>query len=158
MRLLSLDQSSMITGWAVFEDDRYLLHGMIDLHRLKDAATRFERMCDSIRQILEEQKPDRVAIEDVMLMRSPQTTKLLARLQGVIIGYCQMAGIPCTVLLPSAWRKVLGFEQGRTARADLKTQAIQLVESYYNIFVQSDEADAICIAMAYLKSGGAINE
>lgn len=109
-------------------------------------------MCAAIREVISEQQPDVVVLEDVMLIKSPQTAKILARLQGVIIGCCQAADIPYCVLLPSTWRKTLGFKQGRVSRTELKEQAIRLVETVYNLQVGTDEADAICIAMAYAKN------
>lgn len=87
-----------------------------------------------------------------MYKRSAQAVILLARLQGIIMGYCDMLNIPYTVYLPSQWRKVLGFKQGRVTRENLKQQAIDLVRDTYNLSVQTDEADALCIAMAYLKN------
>lgn len=63
-----------------------------------------------------------------------------------------MLNIPYTVYLPSQWRKVLGFKQGRVTRENLKQQAIDLIRDTYNLSVQTDEADALCIAMAYLKN------
>lgn len=87
-----------------------------------------------------------------MYMRSVQAVILLARLQGIIMGFCDMLNIPYTVYLPSQWRKVLGFKQGRVTRENLKQQAIDLVRDTYNLSVQTDEADALCIAMAYLKN------
>lgn len=87
-----------------------------------------------------------------MYMRSVQAVILLARLQGIIMGFCDMLNIPYTVYLPSQWRKVLGFKQGRVTRENLKQQAIDLIRDTYNLSVQTDEADALCIAMAYLKN------
>lgn len=151
MRILSFDQSSQITGWAVFNDGEYCAHGAIDLHRMK-SDVRFDKMCELIRGKIDEVHPDLVIIEDVMLMRSPQAMKLLAQIQGVILGYCQANKLPVTIYLPSSWRKILGFKQAKTPREELKRQAIELVHSAYGISATSDEADAICIAMAHIKN------
>lgn len=59
-----------------------------------------------------------------MLMRSPQTMKILAELLGVIIGICRSLDIQHRVYLPTEWRKILGFQQGRIPRQELKAQAI----------------------------------
>ena len=124
---------------------------MIDHHTYKDSKARFNKMCFDIRDLLKKYRPDHVVIEDIMYMRSVQAVILLARLQGIIMGYCDMLNIPYTVYLPSQWRKVLGFKQGRVTRENLKQQAIDLIRDTYNLSVQTDEADALCIAMAHLK-------
>lgn len=85
-------------------------------------------------------------------MRSPKTMRQLSQLQGVIIGFCQMCDIPYEIFYPSAWRKMLGFKQGSgTKRSDLKQQAIDMIYDRYGISVTNDEADAICIGIAYIK-------
>lgn len=151
MRVLAFDQSTLITGWAVFDDGKYVRHGMIDLHKHKDGITRFTEMCLSIRDVIQKYQPDQVVVEDVMYMKSAQALIVLARLQGVILGYCHILQIPVTIYLPTQWRKVLGFKQGRVTRENLKQQAIDLIRETYNLSVETDEADALCIALAHLK-------
>ena len=47
---------------------------------------------------------------------------------------------------------MLGFKQGSgTKRSDLKQQAIDMIYDRYGISVTNDEADAICIGIAYIK-------
>lgn len=70
MRILSFDQSTLITGWAVFDDGEYVRHGMIDLHTDKDSKSRFAKMCFDIRDTIKKYQPDQVVIEDVMFMKS----------------------------------------------------------------------------------------
>lgn len=151
MRILSFDQSTLSTGWAVFDDGKYRDHGIIDLHRIKPDV-RFDKMCQLICEKIDDARPNLVIIEDVVLMKSPQTMKLLARLQGIILGYCQANKLPVTIYFPTAWRKILGFKQAKTPREELKRQAIELIYQTYGISTTSDEADAICIAMAHIKN------
>lgn len=151
MRILSFDQSTLSTGWAVFDDGKYREHGIIDLHQTKPDI-RFDKMCQLICKKIDDVNPKLVVIEDVVLMKSPQTMKLLARLQGIILGYCQANKLPVTIYFPTAWRKILGFKQAKTPREELKRQAIELIYQTYGISTTSDEADAICIAMAHIKN------
>lgn len=71
MRILSFDQSTLVTGWAVFDEGIYLTHGVVDLHKIKDSSNRFEQMCSSIRNLIFAYHPDEIVLEDVMLMKSP---------------------------------------------------------------------------------------
>lgn len=80
MRVLSLDQSTLITGWAIFDDGKYQRHGMIDLHKQKGGSARFHDMIDRILALIIETEPDSVLIEDVVLMRSPAVMKMLAQM------------------------------------------------------------------------------
>lgn len=152
LKILSFDQSTLTTGWALFDGLSYVSHGLIDLSKNKDFESRFVQMCGEIRSIILSQCPDIVLIEDTVLMRSPKTMKQLSQLQGIIIGFCQMRDIPYEVFYPTNWRKVLGFKQGSgTKRSELKQQAIDMIYDRYGITATNDEADAICIGMAYIK-------
>lgn len=64
---------------------------------------------------------------------------------------CDICGVKYEIVRPSEWRKELGFRQGATKREELKQQAIDYVLKNYGEEVSSDEADAICIALATLK-------
>lgn len=105
-------------------------------------------MYHSIQSRIKENHPDVVVIEDVVLQHSVKTLIELARLQGIIIGICDLYGINCVILKTTEWRKLLGFNQGKIKREDLKKQAICYIKEKYNQDVTSDEADAICIALA----------
>lgn len=79
MRILSLDQSTLITGWAIFEGNEYASHGKIDLHKeTEDAEKRFQHMENEIIHLIKQKHPDVVLIEDVVLQRSPAVMKKLA--------------------------------------------------------------------------------
>lgn len=66
------------------------------------------------------------------------------------MGICDASQIPIYIYYPTAWRKLLDFDQYRKNRAELKQQAIDLVMQEYGIAADTDEADAICIAMAHV--------
>lgn len=82
------------------------------------------------------------------LQNSPSVLIDLARLQGFIIGVCNSCNKKYIILKPTVWRKELGFKQGKLKRKELKEEAINYVKNKYNEKVSSDEADAICMALA----------
>lgn len=130
-------------------DDSAYFHSLIDLSKTKDATERDTMMRQMIQSRIKTNNPDLVVIEDVALQRSPKTLIQLAQLQGAIIGVCDVFNVPYLVLKPTEWRQTLEFKQGRNVkRAELKQQAIDYVLNNFNEVVSSDEADAICIAVA----------
>lgn len=151
IKILSIDQSTQISGYAIFDDGKIISHGYIDLHKFKDSDIRFEKMCTLLMKIIHGNSPDMVVIEDVVLQRSPNTMKILSRLQGIIIGFCMANKIEIRIMYPTRWRKILGFKQGRVKREELKKQAKDLVKRTYDIDTNDDEADAICIGCAFMK-------
>jgi len=157
--ILSFDQASQITGYFVCKDGEYFAHGMIDLHTDKNAEHRMRVMQSRIFELIDRYMPSAVIVEETILQRSPATLRMLSQLQGAIMGYCLANDIPVHILYPTQWRGLLRIKQGsRVKREALKQQAIDYVKQKYNIIVSSDEADAICIGLAYLKSQEVSNE
>ncbi len=147
IKVLAFDQALIKTGVCVLNNET-MAHTLINLSKEKDKRKRFYKMVDSIKQKINEVNPDLVIVEGVALQRSPSTLIELANLQGVIFYICRELNITCISLLPTEWRKELGFKQGRVKREDLKTQAINYIKTNYKEVVSTDEADAICIAVA----------
>lgn len=54
------------------------------------------------------------------------------------------------LIYPSSWRAAIGIKTGRgIKRTTLKEKDIQFVKENYNLDVNDDEADAICIGYSY---------
>ena len=148
MKIVALDQATAVTGVAVFEDST--LKDCFYIRTKKTEGDTYIRMTEAIFNMLQEQQPDIVIIEGVTYQKSAKTTIVLSQLRGTIIGWCVQKGVKLISYLPSAWRKMLGFKQGRTAtRTMLKKQAQDFVKKHYDVEVSEDEADAICIGCAY---------
>jgi len=64
MRLLSLDQSSHITGWAVFENGKLVTYGKFALAN-EDLGERLYHYRNEVMKLIKEHKVDQVAFEDI---------------------------------------------------------------------------------------------
>ena len=153
MRVISLDQSSIRTGVAVFDNSNLIHHGVIDLHKEKDADLRTKEMCKEIRQLVKKYCPNCIVLEDVNLRNgSVRTVIMLARLSGNIQEMGFEANIPIVFYSPSTWRRIAGIKMGREIkREQLKQAAIDMVYTTYGFKCGDDEAEAIIEGLAYLK-------
>lgn len=152
IKILSIDQSSVKTGYAIYKDNQLIDYNIIDLSKQKDLEIRFHTMCNELHKLIQDNSPDYVVLEDVALQSNPSTLTTLARIQGAIIQSLLIYKIPYSIYKPSSWRKVLCFNQGRgIARKELKKQAIQYVKDKFNIETKEDTCEAICIGQAYIK-------
>lgn len=161
MKVLSFDQSTKKSGWAIFEDGQYANSGVIDLHLSKEATEkRSEKMAVEMCKLIERNKPDVVVIEEVAMTSNPQTLKLLARIQGVAIGFCAAHNIPLHILEPTRWRSSLLIRQGpKVKREELKAQSLEFVKEHFGITNCSDDrAEAICINEAAHRIYGFIDD
>lgn len=151
MKLLSFDQSTTRTGYAIFIDGSLQTYGLIDMSKHSVPEQRFQHMCAHIIRFIQETQPDFVVFEDVSMQSNIGTAILLARLQGVIIGTCLDCKILFDFYKPSSWRKVLQFNQGKDVkRNELKRQAKQYVVRTFHLQASEDQSEAICIGWAHI--------
>lgn len=150
MRVISMDQSTRCSGYAVFDNSEYVCSGVIDMS--KSELGTYERSFEMARQlwkVLKEYKPDVLVIEDTQQQNNVKTVITLARLQGMIIGYAEAHKIKVHILLPSQWRAALGYSQGpKVKRAELKKQSINYVKEHFGINMSEDRAEATCQGIA----------
>lgn len=150
MRVLSLDQSSNKTGCALLKDGEVLAVRLIHSAG-KEFNEKARNMVDVIEEHIREDKPDVVVIEDTQQQANAGTYKKLCILLGMIEEVCYKCGVPFEVYTPSHWRKILGFDTYKKKRSELKQMAIDYVKDVLGIDVSEDEAEGICIGLAYGK-------
>lgn len=147
MRIASFDQSTRCSGFAVFENGKYIESGVIDMRKSKlDTGERIGEMGIAICKKIKEIKPDCVIIEDVQAQSGVSTVILLSRLQGFILGWCYVHNIRTEIIKPSEWRSLLHFKQGAgVKRKELKEQGINYIKNKYGLDLSEDECESICI-------------
>jgi Holliday junction resolvasome RuvABC endonuclease subunit len=150
MRILAFDQSSKLSGWCVSEDGVYIDSGVIDKHKITNSDKRIAEMGLEIYKKIAEVKPDLVIVENIQNQSNTATVILLARLQGMILGYCAAHKIRAEILGPSQWRSVLQYRQGpKVKREELKQQSIDFVKEKFGFEnFSEDRCEAIAINVA----------
>lgn len=150
MKVVSLDQSTRCSGYAYFEDGKYIESGVIDMSKSKfETDKRSYEMAKELWKIIQKYKPEHLILENVQQQSNPSTVIILARLAGMIIGYAEAHNIHTHILLPSQWRKILGYSQGaKVKRQELKQQSINYVKENLGLDLPEDEAEAVCIGIA----------
>jgi len=150
MILLSLDLSTKSSGWAIFEDGFLKDSGCI-ASSSTDLLKRINIMIDGIKTIVEKYNPNKVIAEEVRPengMQNLKTHRALMWLQGgiALMLYDYNKKLEMELIYPSSWRAAIGIKTGRgIKRTTLKEKDIQFVKENYNLDVNDDEADAICI-------------
>ena len=150
MKVLAMDQATRCSGYSYFEDGEYIASGVVDLSKSKlDTYERSFEMAKELWAVIKKYRPEFLIIEDVQNQSNTNTVIILSRLQGMLIGYAEAHGVKVNILLPSQWRKILGFTQGpKVKRAELKQQSIDYVKEHYGINVSEDEMEAVAINAA----------
>lgn len=153
MRILTLDLSTRSSGYAIGQDGQLKSYGCITASS-KDVVKRIIKMRDQLGKIIRQNQIDKVIMEEVRPQYNSHTNKVLMWLQAVIVVaiYEINPKIQYDFIGASEWRAALKIKQGRgIKRASLKPQDKKYVKDKYNLIVNDDEADAICIFDAYFE-------
>ena len=148
-RTLALDQATHITGWSIFDDQQLIRYGTFETNQ-KDEIERISTIKNWLMSMLENWKPDFVAIEGIQFQDESSGNKMgitvfqgLARLQGVLMETCYAYKVDYTVCPTNTWRNHCGVK-GRY-RADKKRSMQLIAKKWYDVSLSDDEADAVGI-------------
>lgn len=158
--LLALDASTKSTGYAVFDNTTLITSGCIT-SASTDVLKRIFIMKDGIDAILQKYPQiNKIVLEEVRPDSSSgnlHTQKMLTYLQAAIeflIHEKYKKKVTIELIYPSSWRSKCGIHTGRgVKRETLKEADIRFVKENYNLIVNDDEADAICIGHACSHGG-----
>lgn len=152
MKILSFDQSTKVSGFALFDGAKYIGSGFIDLHTITDTSERTRQMGIAICNTIKKCSPDVIIIEEVQQQGNADTLKKLARVQGIAIGFATANNIQLHIVEPTKWRKALNYKQGKAVkREELKQQSIDYVKQNFGFNFSEDRCEAICINVASQK-------
>lgn len=150
IKVLSFDQSTRVSGWAYFEDGQYIESGVVDMSKSKlETDRRSFEMAKELWKIIKKYRPDHLIIEDTQQQNNVKTVIILARLQGIVIGYAEAHGVKVHILLPSQWRAALSYTQGpKVKRQELKQQSLDYVKNNFGLELPEDECEALAEGIA----------
>lgn len=153
MKILALDQSSRITGWAIYENDQLKKYGKITINPDYELGERLHLIRQKVLKLIKEYQIDKVILEDIYMdgqrINNVQTFKTLAEVFGVLFELCVDLEIPVEAVLSGTWKSTLSI-RGKT-RPEQKHAAQDWVLKNYGIKATQDEVDAICIGAHIIK-------
>lgn len=153
--LLSLDTSTTSTGWAIFKDGKYQESGVIDdFKKVKNGHERLKLMTKKLLDNIGQLKPDIIVIEKDVVFGNMKVIDMLMKIIGAVYGFCLFNGITYYEFAPSEWRKYVKLQTFGRKRDEFKKASIKYIKDNLNMEVNDDEADAICIGLAYCKKFG----
>ena len=154
-RLLALDQSSRITGYAIFIDENLIAHGSINLTE-EDVGQRLVLIRKEVTKLIHKYNINEIAFEDIQMQASVgnnvQTFKILAEVFGVILMLCTELKINYTIVSSNTWKSTLKIKGKK--RSEQKRDAQRYVLEKYGIKAIQDTVDAICIGAHMIANPG----
>ena len=148
---MGVDTSLRSSGVALIETSGSTLTA-IEYERVKNPVGRSLSRClhhlySAIAEIIDQGKPDAVAIEGIFYCKNVKTAVVLGEARGVVIAVAAAAGIPVYEYSPRSVKKALvGFG------AASKEQVRKMVITILNLKDEPDEdaSDALAIAICHI--------
>lgn len=151
MKIIGLDCSTKSTGFCIFNDKELIEYGCITASST-DLIKRINKIMDKLKALLNKHSDvNKIVMEEVIPTtgKNIKTWKALIYLQAelVIFLHNEFPQVQIELIYPNSWRSKIGIQTGRgITREKLKEEDINFVKQKYNISVNDDTADAICIA------------
>ena len=151
IRVLGVDTSLRSTGIGVVEcvgNDLVLVKcGTIRCQRYMTLSECLKKLAGGINDVVDECRPDEVAVEGIFCCRNPKTAIILGHARGVVLQVCASRGLPVYEYTPR--RVKLAVTGVGTA---VKVQMQRMVASSLRMdeIPQNDAADALAIAITHV--------
>lgn len=159
MRVLGVDCGTEYTGFGVVElghDDTLacLACGAIKLSPRESMARRLSIIFDRLGAIIEEHRPDNVAIEDVFYAVNVKSALKLGQVRGVAMLAASSAGLNVSEYSPLSIKSaVVGY--GRAEKPQVQQMVTRLL-NLAEIPEPPDAADALAIAICHLHTSATL--
>jgi crossover junction endodeoxyribonuclease RuvC len=160
MRVLGIDCGGEYTGYGVVEQDahgelRHLIWGAIRLNPRKPLPTRLNEIFRQLRAIIEEQRPDIVAIEEVFYAVNAKSALKLGQVRGVAMLAAASCGLDVAEYAPLAIKSaVVGY--GRAEKSQVQQMVTRLLRLPTPPEPQ-DASDALAIAICHLHTAATLS-
>ena len=154
MRILGIDPGYGITGFGLVDAQRgqfqLLRCGAITTPAGMDFSARLEIIYEDMRRLLEQSKPDAVAIEELFFGQNVTTGIGVAQARGVVLLAIRQAGLEVTSYKPMQVKQALVGYGNAT-----KHQMMDMTKRLLKLPAMpkpDDAADAIAIALCHARS------
>src|SRR5258707_4969017 len=153
MRVLGIDCGSECTGYAVVELDgcdklTCLTFGGIKLSSRNPLPQRLSTIFECLGGVIQQHRPDRVAIEDVFYASNVKSALKLGQVRGVAMLAAASAGLEVAEYSPLSIKSaVVGY--GRAEKHQVQQMVTRLL-NLDQISKPADAADALAIAICHL--------
>lgn len=151
MKILGIDPGYAIMGYGVIEKtgNKFSVcdYGAITTDAGTPMTERLEHLYDSLREIIEEHRPEVAAIEELFFNTNAKTAIMVGQARGVALLACVKGGLEIEEYTPLQIKQALtGY-----GRAD-KNQVQQMVKMMLNLKAvpkPDDTADALAAAICH---------
>ncbi len=151
MKILGIDPGYAILGYGVVEKTgnkfKVCSYGSITTDAGMPMPERLEHLYDSLREIIEEEKPDVAAVEELFFNTNAKTAILVGQARGVAILACIKGGLEIEEYTPLQIKQALvGY--GRAEKKQVQMM-VKTILNLKEVPKPDDTADALAAAICH---------
>lgn len=151
MKILGIDPGTGIVGWGIIQRQglKYspLKFGIIKTCSTDKMCDRLKIIYDSVSDIIEKEKPDAVAVEELFFFKNQKTIISVAQARGAIITAIRNSNTPVFEYTPLQIKQsITGY--GRADKAQMQ-EMVRITLKLKDIPRPDDAADALAVAICH---------
>mgnify|MGYP002735949007 FL=1 len=154
MRILGIDPGIAIIGFGLIESDRgamrMLQYGAVTTEAGLPLATRLVQIEDDMRALIQQLRPDEIAIEELFFSKNITTGIAVAHGRGVVLCTAERLGVPIFEYTPMQVKQaVVGYGLAEKRQVMDMTKRLLKLKA---VPKPDDAADALAIAICHARS------
>ncbi|TCL62181.1 Holliday junction endonuclease RuvC [Hydrogenispora ethanolica] len=154
MIILGIDPGTAITGFGVIAHEgnhlRRITYGVVRTEAGLALASRLSRIYRQIQTIIQEYRPEVVAVEELFFNKNVRTALAVGQARGVILLAAETAGLETVEYTPLQVKQaVVGY--GRAEKQQVQ-EMVRMLLCLPEIPKPDDAADALAIAICHAHS------
>ena len=157
LRILGIDPGSVTTGVAVIEKqgrDYVCLHlQSLHLGAQQSFHQRLGEVFSQVSRLIETYQPQQLAIEQIFMFRSPESSLKLAQARGAAIAAAVVHGLPVAEYMPAEVKKAV-VGTGRASKEQVQHMVKRLL--LLSDDPPADGADAAAVALCHAYRQGSM--
>ena len=157
MRILGIDPGYALVGFGVLDYDNgyeVIDYGVIATPKEDNLPNRLMTIATCLKQIIDNYKPDVVAVEELFYFKNQKTVIPVAEARGVIIMTCMQCGLKLFEYTPLQIKQALtGNGRAEKAQIQFMTKTILGLEK---VPKPDDAADALAVAICHSQTNNVI--
>jgi crossover junction endodeoxyribonuclease RuvC len=151
MRILGLDPGIGRTGWGIIEVQSSKLKvqsfGCIETSKELSVEKRLQELYEKVSAILEKEKPDAFAIEDLFFNTNTTTAMIVGQARGVVLLAVSQQEVPISIYTPLQVKiAVTGYGRAEKKQVGQMVKTLLFLDT---IPKPDDTADALAIAITH---------
>ena len=154
MRILGIDPGIAIVGFGLIESDRgamrMLQYGAVTTEAGLPLATRLVQIEDDMRALIQQLRPDEIAIEELFFSKNITTGIAVAHGRGVVLCTAERLGVPIFEYTPMQVKQaVVGYGLAEKRQVMDMTKRLLKLKA---VPKPDDAADALAITICHARS------